>query len=124
MQEPPRRSRLDVYKGWHREPSFYREVYARSVSAALVGLLGIALASAFGIISRKPLAYFSIGILVFSVGWFVYGFAQARKVQKLEKSSTASREEVEFYDRRVRRLLVANAILFTIFAVVTTVLGL
>ena len=64
--EPPRRgSLLEVFAAWHKEPSLYREIYARTVAALAAAFVIYLIAVVAGIANRQPLFPIGIGFTVF-----------------------------------------------------------
>ena len=70
----------DMFKGWHTEPSFWREVYARTVASVAAAVVIFLAAVAGGYVSlHRSVALFAVNIIVtLTVGGYLGKWATRR----------------------------------------------
>lgn len=122
---PRQRSGWEIFKGWHSEPSFYREVYARTVatitSVGVVYVLGVF----FGYFNARPLVAFSIIAAAYSTAVSTFLGVQRWRKRRREKSGVRlSPAEEEASRRQYGRLLIVNTLVLGVVVVVTSIYGL
>ena len=70
---------LTTLKGWHHEPSLYREVYARALSAVIAASVIYVGAAVLGYVQRGPLfAVLNTAAVLLTLVWAFYAFQAVR----------------------------------------------
>lgn len=76
---PARRSAWQIFAGWHREPSLWRDVYVRALSALIVAAVIYSVAVMNRLVSAKPLVYLFFVFALTGLVWNAYVIVQTRK---------------------------------------------
>lgn len=75
-EPPPLEERLGVARrafiGWHRQPSFWREVYTRSVSTLVAAFVAYLIAVISGQVTIRPLLVVLWAAFGLSCSWFLW----------------------------------------------------
>lgn len=73
-----------TFRGWHHEPSLWREIYARTVSTLLAGFIAYLFGAWAGVLPWKPLtlALLILGLITQVVANGVLAYSDARDNEK------------------------------------------